>query len=227
MTMTENKAFDKNMFVKPDKHIQAREAVAEYIGDVEDMKRYSNGELMEFITGKSLNTTKTMHEISRLGQKGLEYGGLTQKQAQRLNAAFEIARRMNGFETETKPFMQQPDAVVKFFGPKLRNLNKEIFCIAYLNSAKRLEGYEFISKGGTNATIVDPPEVFKKSIMNDAHGIILLHNHPSGNNNPSRADINLTNRLVEGGKLVGVQVLDHIIIADYEYTSLKSRGIIA
>lgn len=216
-----------NLFYKRAKNeITTKTGIVEESGEPERMGHISDKDLIETICGKTTDTTMSLQDLSKLGQDALEYGGLTKKQAQKLNAAFELARRLHKPAADEKPRLQQPKEVNEFFAPFMRNLNKEVFYIAYLNSAKRLEGYESLSVGGSNATIVDPPEVLRKAIMNKAHGIIILHNHPSGNTRPSRADINLTKRLVEGGETVGVQVLDHVIIAGYHYTSLKSEGII-
>jgi DNA repair protein RadC len=182
--------------------------------------------VMETAT-KLLEEVGGLHRMARCDAMDIsKIKGIGRVKAITLMAALEMGRRLSKGSDEERIILQQPDRVYAHFGPMMRDLSKEVFYVAYLNSAKVLEGYDKISIGGTNATIVDPPEVLRKAVMNKAHGIILLHNHPSGNTNPSRADINLTQRLVDGGKMIGVQVLDHIIVAGYEYTSFKSRGII-
>ncbi|MDZ7683642.1 MAG: JAB domain-containing protein [Fodinibius sp.] len=85
--------------------------------------------------------------------------------------------------------------------------------VAFLNNAKIVMGYKKISSGGATATIVDPAEVMRQAVMNEANSILLLHNHPSGNNKESKADIQLTERIAKSGKLLGIPVDDHIIIA--------------
>jgi len=87
-------------------------------------------------------------------------------------------------------------------------------------------GYKKISSGGATATIVDPAEVMRQAVMNEANSILLLHNHPSGNNKESKADIQLTKRIVKSGKLLGIPVDDHIIIAGDGYTSFRAKGLI-
>lgn len=88
-----------------------------------------------------------------------------------------------------------------------------------------MSGYKKISVGGSNATIVEPAEVMRQAVLNQANSIILIHNHPSGNAQASLADIQLTKRISESGKLLGVPIVDHLIIAGYDYVSMKSEGL--
>jgi DNA repair protein RadC len=140
-------------------------------------------------------------------------------------AALELGRRLQIASTQDKVFLKNPDDVYSYFGAMMRDLRKEVFIIAFLNSAKRLIGFEKTSIGGQTATIVDPPEIIRQAIMHEANSVILLHNHPSGNPVASQADIQLTKRICEAGRLVGIPVEDHVIIAGYEYVSLRSRGL--
>lgn len=142
-----------------------------------------------------------------------------------LIAAFELARRVNSPEPVEKVMIRSPDAAYEYFGPKLRDLRQEVFVIGYLSPSKRLLSYEKISIGGKMATIVDPAEVLRRSIMNDAHSIILFHNHPSGNTQASQSDISLTRRIAEAGRLLGIIVEDHIIIAGHNFLSMRSKGL--
>lgn len=143
-----------------------------------------------------------------------------------LEAVFELSRRIQMSSLGEQVQITSPDDAVAYFGPKLRDLTKEVFLVAFLNNAKIVMGYKKISSGGATATIVDPAEVMRQSVMNEANSILLLHNHPSGNNKESRADIQLTRRIAESGKLLGIPVDDHIIIAGDGYTSLRSKGIL-
>ena len=86
-------------------------------------------------------------------------------------------------------------------------------------------GYKKISSGGSTATIVDPAEVLRQAVMNEANSILLVHNHPSGNTKASRADIQLTKRITKSGDLLGIPVNDHIIIAGDGYTSFRAKGL--
>ena len=100
---------------------------------------------------------------------------------------------------------------------------EEHFCILCLNTKNKIVGVHTISIGSLNTSIVHPREVFKAAMLNNANGIICLHNHPSGDPEPSREDIEITKRLVEAGKLLGIEVIDHVIIGEQGYISMKER----
>jgi DNA repair protein RadC len=166
-----------------------------------------------------------LHNLVRKNWQALKViPGIAQVKAITLEAAFELARRIQvaGLGEEIK--IMSPEDVNAYFAPKLRHLTTETFLVAYLNNSKVLTGFNKISSGGKTATIVDPGEVFRHVILNEAHSIILVHNHPSGNNKASTADIQLTKRLAECGKVFNIPVADHVIIAGYRYVSLKNEG---
>ncbi len=102
---------------------------------------------------------------------------------------------------------------------------QEHFCILCLNTKNKIVGVHTISIGSLNASIVHPREVFKAAILNNASRIICLHNHPSGDPEPSKEDIEITRRLVEAGEILGIEVLDHVIIGEQRYLSMKERGL--
>jgi DNA repair protein RadC len=102
---------------------------------------------------------------------------------------------------------------------------EEHFCIFCLNAKNKIVGVHTISIGSVNATIVHPREVFKAAMLNNASAIICLHNHPSGDPEPSREDIETTKRLVEAGEILGIRVLDHIIIGEQRYLSMGEKGL--
>ena len=102
---------------------------------------------------------------------------------------------------------------------------QEHFCILCLNTKNKIVGVHTISIGSLNASIVHPREVFKAAILNNASRIICLHNHPSGDPEPSKEDIEITRRLVEAGEIIGIEVLDHVIIGEQRYLSMKERGL--
>lgn len=119
-----------------------------------------------------------------------------------------------------------PDDVVAFIGPKLRLEQREHFIVLLLNARHEVKGKETISIGSLNASIVHPREVFKPAVLASAASIILVHNHPSGDSEPSEEDVAITRRLVEAGDLLGIGVLDHVIIAKRGVVSLRSRQIL-
>lgn len=152
--------------------------------------------------------------------------GIARVKAVTLQAVFELSRRIETASLGRQIQVTSPDEAVAYFGPRLRDLTKEVFVVAFLNNAKVITGYERISTGGSTATIVDPAEVMRQAILNEAISILLLHNHPSGRANESKADIQLTKRITEAGKLLGIPVDDHIIIAGDSYLSFKARGLL-
>lgn len=119
----------------------------------------------------------------------------------------------------------QPTDVVSMFESYLQGADREHFCIAMLDRKGNLLGLNTVSVGSLSSSVVHPREVFKPAIVIGASSIILCHNHPSGDTTPSNEDIAVTRKLVEGGKILGIEVLDHVIIGD-RYCSLKERGLI-
>ena len=106
----------------------------------------------------------------------------------------------------------------------MHEMAEEHFLILCLNTKNKIAGVHTVSIGSLNASLVHPREVFKAAILNNANGIICLHNHPSGDPEPSRDDIEITHRLANAGNILGINVLDHIIIGDGRYISLKEQG---
>jgi len=107
---------------------------------------------------------------------------------------------------------------------EMEEMAEENFIVICLNTKNKIAGVHTVSIGSLNASIVHPREVFKAALLNNASGIICLHNHPSGDPEPSREDIETTHRLVNAGNILGIKVLDHIIIGDGRYISLKEQG---
>lgn len=156
-----------------------------------------------------------------------KFPGIGKDKAATLIAAFEISRRA---DAQKKWFSNKkitsPSDVAEIFIPLLRDEVKEKFYVLCLNSANKIIKNELISVGNLNSSVVHAREVFKVAIENNSANIILLHNHPSGNPDPSREDILLTKRLIEAGKLLEIQVFDHIIIAGNNYTSLVEKRLV-
>ena len=109
---------------------------------------------------------------------------------------------------------------------EMHEMAEENFIILCLNARNKITGIHTISIGSLNASIVHPREVFKAALLNNANGIICLHNHPSGDPKPSKNDAEITHRLINAGNILGINVLDHIIIGDNKYMSFKEQGII-
>lgn len=150
--------------------------------------------------------------------------GIGDDKAISLLAAFEIGRRM---QSQSKWLFDKkittPKDVAEYFIPLLRDELKEKFIVVCLNSANKITRFEVISIGTLNSSVVHPREIFKFAIENSSASIILIHNHPSGNIEPSQEDIIITKKMVDAGTLLNITVLDHIIIAGNNFTSLVER----
>jgi DNA repair protein RadC len=153
--------------------------------------------------------------------------GIGKDKAATLAAAFEISRRVSSQSKQIfNKKITSPKEVAEFFIPLLIDEVKERFIVVCLNSANKIITYDVISIGNLNTSIVHPREVFKKAIENNSASIILIHNHPSGNAEPSVEDISITKKLVEAGKIMDILVFDHLIIAGNDYTSFVEKRII-
>jgi DNA repair protein RadC len=125
-----------------------------------------------------------------------------------------------------KKKITSPRDFFDLFNPIFKEEPVEIFIVAWLSTANRIIGFEKVSVGNLNSSIVDPRSVFRSAIVANSASIIVAHNHPSGNQEPSEEDISITKKLVESGKVLGVHVFDHIIFAEETYTSFVERRLI-
>ena len=155
--------------------------------------------------------------------------GIGEAKAIEIKAALELGKRLYdpdyGPDEQGKP-VQTPEEAYKSMQSKLRGKKKEHFYILCLNTRGRVNDTRQVSIGNLDSSLVHPREVFKDAISTYASTVIFVHNHPSGDLEPSAEDINLTRRLVEAGELLGIPVIDHIIVSDKGYISLKSRNLI-
>ncbi len=173
-----------------------------------------------------LRTYSSMHRLSLRDVKELmQVTGIGPAKAVQLIAAFEIGRRAEAQRSGERVQVNSPADVAKVFAPSMRDLPREVFKVVLLNTANVIMGDFNASEGGLAASIVEPRLVFKRAILEDAAAVICLHNHPSGNPEPSREDIRVTRQLIDAGKLMGIPVHDHLIIAGTTYTSFAERGL--
>ncbi len=163
---------------------------------------------------------------ARPAQELRRYKGLGEARSVSLIAAFELGRRTAAESAPGRHRIGGPDDVVRHYGPLLRDLQQEVFRVLLLDSANHLVRDVVISTGILNCSLVHPREVFRPAILEPAAGIILLHNHPSGNPEPSPEDQQVTRQLAETGKIMGIPVHDHIIVAREKYCSFAERGIL-
>ncbi len=204
----------------------------------------SDAELIALLFGTGTTTRDGPISAVELGQALLRafdsLGGLSRRErgeltvvrgvgpakASMLLAAFEIGRRVESQRGQAKRVqVTAPEDVARVYGPLLRDLKREVFKVVHLNTANVITGDYTISAGGLAASIVEPRAVFRKAIIENAAAVICLHNHPSGNPEPSREDVAITRQLVEAGRMMGIPVHDHLIIAGAAYTSLAERGV--
>lgn len=125
-----------------------------------------------------------------------------------------------------KPCISYPGDVIGLLQRQLAFQDREIFCIVILDARNQVLGVNTVSIGSISASIVHPRETFRPAILMGASSIILSHCHPSGDPSPSKDDLELTRRLHKAGEILGIEVLDHIIIADSRFCSLKEKGLI-
>ena len=152
--------------------------------------------------------------------------GIGDAKACQIIACFELGKRLAAFKEDKKPIIKNAKDVVKLFLPEMSVLEKEHFKGVYLDTRKRIIKQENIFIGSLNESVVHPREIFKIALDENAATIIILHNHPSGDPNPSSYDIEMTKELVKAGDLLGIQILDHIIIGGKKYVSLREKGLI-
>lgn len=153
-----------------------------------------------------------------------EINGIGPAKAVELIAAIEIGKRISRLQFEERYTIRSPEDGARYLMDELRFLHQEHFVCLYLNTKNQVLHKKTVFIGSLNTSIVHPREVFKEGLKRSCASIICFHNHPSGDPAPSREDIEVTKRLVECGKMLGIEVLDHIIIGDQKYVSLKEKG---
>ncbi|WP_435390826.1 RadC family protein [Jeotgalibacillus haloalkalitolerans] len=150
--------------------------------------------------------------------------GIGHAKAVQVLAAVEVGRRIANITFEDRFTIRSPEDGATFLMNEMRFLTQEHFVALYLNTKNQIIHQQTIFIGSLNSSIVHPREVFKEAFKRSAASIICAHNHPSGDPSPSKEDIDVTRRLVECGKMIGIEVLDHLIIGEKKYVSLKEKG---
>lgn len=166
------------------------------------------------------------HPLQALARLSVpELSGVVGKaRGRRFAAALETAKRALGKGTGVSPVISSPSDVVPLLAD-IASEKREHFVVLLLNARNQVLRKELVSLGSLSASIVHPREVFLPAVTSSAASIILCHNHPSGDVTPSRDDVDLTRRLVEAGRIMGIEVLDHIIVSDSDFLSLRERGL--
>ena len=168
-----------------------------------------------------------LHDLARLTVKDLiKIKGIGEAKAITIVAALELGRRRKDLDPDEKPKITGSKDAYEVLKADLLDMPHEEFWILLLNRANRVIAKKQVSQGGVAGTVADPKIIFKMALEALASGIILAHNHPSGNLTASQADIDLTKKLKEGGKLLEILILDHLILAGQKYFSFADEGML-
>ncbi len=171
------------------------------------------------------NANNNLNELGKLEIKDLQKNkGIGEAKAITIMAALELGRRRKVADIIDKQKISSSNDVFELFQPLLGDLPHEEFWILLLNRSNKIIDRFKISQGGVSGTVIDVRLILKAAIEKLASSIILCHNHPSGNKMPSDADDSITQKLIDGGKLLDIKVLDHIIIADTQFFSYADEG---
>jgi DNA repair protein RadC len=203
------------------------------------VEQLTNAELLALIlrTGSAGMSVIEMAEriLSRFGglreiveadvEELMKLPGVGLTKASQIQAAIELGRRTTRTRREDLVVIRSPQDVSNLLMDRLRFQTKEHFLTLHLDTKNQIIGEDLVSIGSLNASIVHPREIFKPVLKRSAASIICVHNHPSGDPTPSREDIDVTRRIVEAGNILGIDVLDHVIIGDQKYASLKELGL--
>jgi len=194
----------------------------------------SDLQLLSIVLGKNIAKTAKLLEhagglfsMSQKTQKELEaIPGLGPCGAQKICAMVEMSRRLLTLETSFTQPLRQPSDASSFARAHLLGQTQECFLVLGLDSRQRVKLVRTVGMGSLAQVDVHPREVFRPLIREGIHAVILVHNHPSGDPQPSEADVELTHRLAKVGKLVGIPVLDHLVVTDHDFCSLAALGLL-
>ena len=170
------------------------------------------------------------NNLNLLGRMGIEelvrIKGVGPAKAITILAALELGRRRSGAQAPEKIPVKSSQTVYRLFHPLMGDLEHEEFWLLMLNRANRVIGRYKVSQGGLSGTVIDTRIILKKALDNLASSIIVCHNHPSGNKQPSDADVKITEKLRKAAEMLEIKLLDHVIIADKSYFSFADEGLI-
>lgn len=150
--------------------------------------------------------------------------GVGEVKAVHILAAIELGRRLSQKEMNERFTIRSPDDAAHYLMPDMSSLTQEHFVVLFLNTKNQVLHKKTIFIGSLNASIVHPREIFREAVKRSAASIICAHNHPSGIPTPSPEDIEVTTRLMEAGHIIGIELIDHIIIGDHQFISMKEKG---
>ncbi len=212
----------EKLLLKGKSALSDAELIAILIGSgTKSLSAVDVGKLILSQAGNNLN------ELARFSVKDLQkIKGIGQAKAISIVAALELGRRRKEADFTEKTRITASADIYNLMKPELMDLPKEEFWVLLLNRANRLIRKERVSSGGISGTVADPKIIFKLALDHYASSLILVHNHPSGNLKPSDADMSLTKKMKDAGKLLEIPVLDHIIFSDTGYLSFVDEGLL-
>ncbi len=175
---------------------------------------------------KLLQHFKTVRAISRASLEELQQvKGLGRVKAVEIKAALELGKRLAAHTEQDRTKINSAEDVARLLMIRYKDVEVEQFKVLLLNAKNEVVNEHNVSSGGLDATLAHPRDVLRQAVREGAVNVIVCHNHPSGDPEPSRDDIALTKRLVESGEVLGIRVLDHVVFGDGRYVSLKERGL--
>lgn len=186
----------------------------------------SDAELIRLVAGRSV-ALSLRALLGEDPQNLLEYRGLSPKAATRLVAALELGRRALVAQLDDRPTMRSPVELADFARRHLLTAQKEEVHVLCLNARNVLVHHARVAEGCVDQCAVDPREVFAPAVAMRASAVVLVHNHPAGDPEPSVSDVSLTRRLAEAGRVLGIRLLDHLVIGHSKHVSLSERGLIS
>jgi len=155
----------------------------------------------------------------------IKFNGIKKAKAAQVIACFELARRLAEYKSDSLVIKSSKD-IAEMLIPELRYKKKEHLMGIYLDNRNKIIRKETVSIGTVDTSLIHPREIFMPAIESGAKSVIIVHNHPSGNPTPSKEDIMVTKKIINAGELLGIEIIDHIIIGDNEYSSFKDKGIL-
>ena len=204
---------------RKDLDLKVREYGAAYGMDI-----YSDHELLSLVLG--ISPERLVGGIQEILDFPSKIQGIGRRKELAVFAVKELVKRLMRREARSIEVIHGPEDAAHFAMPYFKQEQKEHFAILMLNTKNHVLGLQDISVGSLTASVVHPREVFETAIRHHSAAIILLHNHPSGDPTPSDEDISVTKKLVKAGDVMDVQVLDHIILGDGQFTSMKEKDML-
>jgi DNA repair protein RadC len=189
-----------------------------------NQEQCTNEELVRTLTERQVSGLPRLRDIARNPEQLLAIDGIDSRAVERITAALELGRRYTAEQDPEQAVISSPEDIVRIYGPRLRDLDHERFYVLLMNNAGVITDEVLVSQGIQNATLVHPREIFREAIRRSASSVLLLHNHPSRVREPSQEDTVITKQLVEAGRLLDIQVKDHIIICGQSYLSFTENG---